>query len=327
MTSNNGKGGRIMNSEKRSIEEEVYNNIIDESNNNNKETQEAIVNSSLTAYLKEIGSIPLLSVDEEIDLATKIKNGDSEAKKQLVEHNLRLVVSIAKKFKIEGIDMMDIIQEGNSGLLTAVDRFDVDLGYRFSTYATWWIKQRITRYIMNHGRAIRIPVHAFEKLNRIKQVTKELNQELYREPTAEEIAKKLNISVDKVEEIISLTSPIGSLDAPVPGVEDDESTIGDFIANETSESPDEKYTNKELREKINMILNSVQADGKPKFSDREKEVIYKRFGFVDGKCYTLEEIGSELGITRERIRQIEKKALDKLRKPSSTMLLKDFVKQ
>ena len=314
-----------MNSEKRSIEEEVYNNIIDESNENNKEAQAVITNSSLAAYLKEIGSIPLLSVDEEIDLATKVKNGDSEAKKQLVEHNLRLVVSIAKKFKLEGIDMMDLIQEGNGGLISAADKFDVDLGYRFSTYATWWIKQRITRYIMNHGRTIRIPVHAFEQLNRIKQAKKELNQELYREPTSEEVAKKLGISADKVEEILTLTSSIGSLDAPVPGVEDDESTIGDFIANETSDSPEEKYANKELREKIDMILNSVQSDGKPKFSDREKEIIYKRFGFADGKRHTLEEIGSELGITRERIRQIEKKALNKFRRPSSVMLLKDFV--
>lgn len=284
------------------------------------------VSPTLASYLKEIGNIPLLKPDEEIELALRIKDGDSEAKNELIEHNLRLVVSIAKHYKISGLEMMDIIQEGNKGLMTAVDKFDVEKGFKFSTYATWWIKQSVLRYIMNNKRTIRVPVHAMESYNKINRARKELIQELFREPTTAEVAERAGMTEEKVTQIIALTSEMVSLDAPVSTGDGDEDTvIGEFVSDETLTAPDEAYANKELRTKIDYVLNSVDTSGKERFSDREKKIIYMRYGFEDGKPHTLEEIGEVMGVTRERIRQIEAKALKKLRRPSSTIILKDFL--
>lgn len=283
------------------------------------------IDEIFSIYLKDIGKIPLLTHEQEIETAKKIKEGNEEAKQLMINSNLRLVVNIAKHYRVNGIDPMDLVQEGNQGLITAVDRYDVDKGYKFSTYATWWIKQAITRYIMNNGRTIRIPVHAVETYNKIEKCRKKLEQELYREPTVAEIAEHLHMKEDKVTQIINTMSDIRSLDAPINSDEDgDESTLGEFVSTDTWLSPEEQYDNTELHEVIMGILNEKKVDGNDRFNSREKEVIMRRFGFY-GRTYTLEEVGQEMGVTRERIRQIESKVLKKLRMPNTSKKLEPFL--
>ena len=283
------------------------------------------IDEIFSIYLKDIGKIPLLTPEQEIETAKKIKEGNEEAKQLMINSNLRLVVNIAKHYRVNGIDPMDLVQEGNQGLITAVDRYDVDKGYKFSTYATWWIKQAITRYIMNNGRTIRIPVHAVETYNKIEKCRKKLEQELYREPTVAEIAEHLHMEEDKVTQIINTMSDIRSLDAPINSDEDgDESTLGEFVSTDTWLSPEEQYDNTELHEVIMGILNEKKVDGNDRFNSREKEVIMRRFGFY-GRTYTLEEVGQEMGVTRERIRQIESKVLKKLRMPNTSKKLEPFL--
>ena len=283
------------------------------------------IDEIFSLYLKDIGKIPLLTPEQEIETAKKIKEGDKEAKQLMINSNLRLVVNIAKHYKVNGIDPMDLVQEGNQGLITAVDRYDVDKGYRFSTYATWWIKQAITRYIMNNGRTIRIPVHAMESYNKIEKCRKKLEQEIYREPTVAEIAEHLHMEEDKVTQIINTMSDVRSLDAPINSDEDgDESTLGEFVSTDTWLSPEEQYDNIELHKVIMEILNEKKADGTDRFNSREKEVIMRRFGFY-GRTYTLEEVGQQMGVTRERIRQIESKVIKKLRMPTTSKKLEPFL--
>lgn len=283
------------------------------------------IDEIFSIYLKDIGKIPLLTPEQEIETAKKIKEGNEEAKQLMINSNLRLVVNIAKHYRVNGIDPMDLVQEGNQGLITAVDRYDVDKGYKFSTYATWWIKQAITRYIMNNGRTIRIPVHAVETYNKIEKCRKKLEQELYREPTVAEIAEHLHMEEDKVTQIINTMSDIRSLDAPINSDEDGgESTLGEFVSTDTWLSPEEQYDNTELHEVIMGILNEKKVDGNDRFNSREKEVIMRRFGFY-GRTYTLEEVGQEMGVTRERIRQIESKVLKKLRMPNTSKKLEPFL--
>ena len=283
------------------------------------------IDEIFSLYLKDIGKIPLLTPEQEIETAKKIKEGDKEAKQLMINSNLRLVVNIAKHYKVNGIDPMDLVQEGNQGLITAVDRYDVDKGYRFSTYATWWIKQAITRYIMNNGRTIRIPVHAMESYNKIEKCRKKLEQEIYREPTVAEIAEHLHMEEDKVTQIINTMSDVRSLDAPINSDEDgDESTLGEFVSPDTWLSPEEQYDNIELHKVIREILNEKKADGTDRFNSREKEVIMRRFGFY-GRTYTLEEVGQQMGVTRERIRQIESKVIKKLRMPTTSKKLEPFL--
>ena len=283
------------------------------------------IDEIFSLYLKDIGKIPLLTPEQEIETAKKIKEGDKEAKQLMINSNLRLVVNIAKHYKVNGIDPMDLVQEGNQGLITAVDRYDVDKGYRFSTYATWWIKQAITRYIMNNGRTIRIPVHAMESYNKIEKCRKKLEQEIYREPTVAEIAEHLHMEEDKVTQIINTMSDVRSLDAPINSDEDgDESTLGENVSTDTWLSPEEQYDNIELHKVIMEILNEKKADGTDRFNSREKEVIMRRFGFY-GRTYTLEEVGQQMGVTRERIRQIESKVIKKLRMPTTSKKLEPFL--
>lgn len=283
------------------------------------------IDEIFSLYLKDIGKIPLLTPEQEIETAKKIKEGDKEAKQLMINSNLRLVVNIAKHYKVNGVDPMDLVQEGNQGLITAVERYDVDKGYRFSTYATWWIKQAITRYIMNNGRTIRIPVHAMETYSKIEKCRKKLEQEMYREPTVAEIAEHLHMEEDKVTQIMNTISDIRSLDAPINSDEDgDESTLGEFISTDTWLSPEEQYDNIELHKVIMEILNEKKADGNDRFDSREKEVIMRRFGFY-GRTYTLEEVGKQMGVTRERIRQIESKVIKKLRMPNTSKKLEPFL--
>lgn len=283
------------------------------------------IDEIFSIYLKDIGKIPLLTPEQEIETAKKVKEGDKEAKQLMINSNLRLVVNIAKHYKVNGVDPMDLVQEGNQGLITAVERYDVDKGYRFSTYATWWIKQAITRYIMNNSRTIRIPVHAMETYSKIEKCRKKLEQEIYREPTVTEIAEHLHMEEDKVTQIINTMSDIRSLDAPINSDEDgDESTLGEFVSTDTWLSPEEQYYNTELHEVIMGILNEKKVDGNDRFNSREKEVIMRRFGFY-GRTYTLEEVGQQMGVTRERIRQIESKVLKKLRMPNTSKKLEPFL--
>ena len=283
------------------------------------------IDEIFSIYLKDIGKIPLLTHEQEIETAKKIKEGNEEAKQLMINSNLRLVVNIAKHYRVNGIDPMDLVQEGNQGLITAVDRYDVDKGYKFSTYATWWIKQAITRYIMNNGRTIRIPVHAVETYNKIGKCRNKLEQELYREPTVAEIAEHLHMEEDKVTQIINTMSDIRSLDAPINSDEDgDKSTLGEVVSTDTWLSPEEQYDNTELHEVIMGILNEKKVDGNDRFNSREKEVIMRRFGFY-GRTYTLEEVGQEIGVTRERIRQIESKVIKKLRMPNTSKKLEPFL--
>ena len=266
-------------------------------------------------YLKEIGKIPLLTADEEIELAKRMEKGDPEAKKRLAESNLRLVVSIAKRYTGRGMQFLDLIQEGNLGLIKAVEKFDYKKGYKFSTYATWWIRQAITRGIADTGRTIRVPVHMVETINKTLRMTRTLLQELGREPTPEEVADRLNVPVSRVREVLKISRDPVSLDTPIG--EEDDSHLGDFIEDDSALSPADSAAFSMLREELNTALESL--------TDRERQVVELRFGLRDGRARTLEEVGREFNVTRERIRQIEAKALRKLRHPSRSRKLKDYL--
>ncbi|MDY3765228.1 MAG: RNA polymerase sigma factor RpoD [Lachnospiraceae bacterium] len=266
-------------------------------------------------YLKEIGNVPLLTTEQEVELAKRVENGDEEAKKALTEANLRLVVSIAKKYVGRGMPFLDLIQEGNMGLMKAVDKFDYTKGYKFSTYATWWIRQAITRGIADTGRTIRVPVHMVETINKTLRMTRTLLQELGREPTAEEVAERLNVPVARVREVLKISRDPVSLDTPIG--EEDDSHLGDFIEDDSALSPADSAAFSMLKEELGAALESL--------TERERQVVRLRFGLEDGRARTLEEVGKEFNVTRERIRQIEAKALRKLRHPSRSKRLKDFL--
>ena len=273
------------------------------------------INDPVRMYLKEIGRINLLTSDEEFEYAKRAEEGDEEAKRMLAESNLRLVVSIAKRYVGRGMLFLDLIQEGNIGLMKAVDKFDPTKGYNFSTYATWWIRQAITRAIADQARTIRVPVHMVETINKLARVQRQLTQELNREPTDEEIAKKLGITVDKVREVYKISQDPVSLETPIG--EEDDSHLGDFIRDERTMGPEEYATVEMLKEELKGVLSTL--------TEREEKVLRLRFGLDDGQCRTLEEVGQIFGVTRERIRQIEAKALRKLRHPSRSRKLKDFL--
>ncbi len=273
------------------------------------------INDPVRMYLKEIGRINLLTTDEEFEYAKLAEQGDEYAKKMLAESNLRLVVSIAKRYVGRGMLFLDLIQEGNIGLMKAVDKFDPSKGYKFSTYATWWIRQAITRAIADQARTIRVPVHMVETINKLARVQRQLTQELNREPTEEELAKKLGVTVDKVREVYKISQDPVSLETPIG--EEDDSHLGDFIKDERTMSPEEYATVEMLKEELANVLLTL--------TDREEKVLRLRFGLDDGQCRTLEEVGQIFGVTRERIRQIEAKALRKLRHPSRSRKLKDFL--
>lgn len=273
------------------------------------------VDDPVRMYLKEIGKVPLLSADEEILLAQKMEAGDEEAKKKLCEANLRLVVSIAKRYVGRGMVFLDLIQEGNLGLIKAVDKFDYRKGYKFSTYATWWIRQAITRFIADQARTIRIPVHMVETINKLIRVSRQLLQTYGREPTPEEIAKEMGISVDKVREIQKIAQEPVSLETPIG--EEEDSHLGDFIPDDDVPAPAEAAAFSMLKEQLVEVLDTL--------TEREQKVLKLRFGLEDGRSRTLEEVGKEFDVTRERIRQIEAKALRKLRHPSRSKKLKDYL--
>ena len=266
-------------------------------------------------YLKEIGKVPLLTAEEEIELAKRMEEGDEEAKKRLAEANLRLVVSIAKRYVGRGMLFLDLIQEGNLGLIKAVEKFDYRKGFKFSTYATWWIRQAITRAIADQARTIRIPVHMVETINKLVRVSRQLLQELGREPTPEEIAEKMDIPVERVREIIKISQEPVSLETPIG--EEEDSHLGDFIQDDNVPVPDEAAAFTLLREQLDEVLGTL--------TEREQKVLRLRFGLKDGRARTLEEVGKEFNVTRERIRQIEAKALRKLRHPSRSRKLKDYL--
>lgn len=266
-------------------------------------------------YLKEIGKVPLLTGAEERELAIRMEQGDEEAKKKLCESNLRLVVSIAKRYLNRGLSFLDLIQEGNLGLIKAVDKFDYTKGYKFSTYATWWIRQAITRSIADQARTIRIPVHMVETINKLIRISRQLLQELGREPTSEEIAKEMGITVEKVREIKKISQDPVSLETPIG--EEEDSHLGDFIPDDDAPAPVEAAAYSMLKEQLMEVLDTL--------SDREKKVLMLRFGLEDGRPRTLEEVGKEFNVTRERIRQIEAKALRKLRHPSRSKKLRDYL--
>lgn len=265
-------------------------------------------------YLKEIGSYPLLSIDEEIELAKKIEQGDEDAKQTLAESNLRLVVSIAKRYVGRGLSFLDLIQEGNLGLIKAVEKFDYTKGYKFSTYATWWIRQAITRSIADQSRTIRIPVHMSEVINKTYRVSRSLLQELGREPTEQELSEAMKLPVEKIREILKVSADPISLDTPIG--EEDDSHLGDFIKDDTIVGPEDAAAYSVLQDQISKLLDTL--------TEREQRVLILRFGLKDGRTRTLEEVGKEFNVTRERIRQIEAKALRKLRHPSRARMLKGY---
>ena len=273
------------------------------------------IDDPVRMYLKEIGKVPLLSANEEVDIARRMAEGDPEAKQQLAEANLRLVVSIAKRYVGRGMLFLDLIQEGNLGLIKAVEKFDYRKGYKFSTYATWWIRQSITRAIADQARTIRIPVHMVETINKLIRVNRQLVQEYGRDPRPDEIAREMGVSEDKVREIIKIAQEPVSLETPIG--EEEDSHLGDFIEDQDAPAPAEAVAVTLLKEQLMDVLNSLTA--------REAKVLRLRYGLDDGKARTLEEVGKEFNVTRERIRQIEAKALRKLRHPSRSKRLKDFL--
>lgn len=286
------------------IEEPVQNYVADD-----------VADDSVRLYLREIGKIPLLKAEEEVELAKKIQKGDKTAKDKMAEANMRLVVSIAKKYIGRGLDLLDLIQEGNSGLLRAVEKFDHTKGYKFSTYATWWIRQAITRAIADQARTIRIPVHMVETINKLIRTQRRLQQELGREPTGEELASEMEMDIEKINHILKIKQDIVSLEAPVG--EEEDSKLADFIEDEDSVSPEDAATYQLLKTHVNTMLELL--------TPREQKILKMRFGLEDGRSHTLEEVGQEFGVTRERIRQIEAKALSKLRKHRESKRLKDYL--
>ena len=278
-----------------------------------------ISDDSVRMYLREIGKIPLLTFEEETELAKRSLEGDRKAKDRMAEANMRLVVSIAKRYSGRGLDLLDLIQEGNTGLLRAVDKFDPEKGFKFSTYATWWIRQAITRAIADQARTIRIPVHMVETINKLMRTQRCMTQELNREPTDEELAKELDMDIEKIQYITKIKQDITSLDAGIGRDSDDgeDSTLGDFIEDEDSASPEESAATQLLKEQVREVLSSL--------SDREQKIIEMRFGLNGTKSHTLEEVGLEFAVTRERIRQIEAKALIKLRKHKDSKKLHEYL--
>ncbi len=279
------------------------------------ESKDMSVNDNVRMYLKEIGKISLLTLEEEQELSKKVAEGDEKAKKRLAESNLRLVVSIAKRYVGRGLLFLDLIQEGNIGLMKAVEKFDYDKGYKFSTYATWWIRQAITRALADQARTIRVPVHMVETINKMARIERQMTLELNREPTDQELSKKMGLSVDKIAEIRKISQDPVSLETPIG--EEDDSHLGDFLADERTMSPEEFATYEILKDELREVLDTLTV--------REKEVLELRFGLFDGSSHTLEEVGKQFKVTRERIRQIEAKALRKLRHPSRAKKLKDFL--
>ena len=270
---------------------------------------------SLRMYLHEITRVPLLSAQREYEIARRVERGDRDARNQLIEANLRLVVSIARRYIGQGLSLEDLIGEGNIGLIRAVTKFDVNKGFRFSTYATWWIKQSITRALLEGTRSVRLPVYIMEEVMRVKRMTRQLYQELGREPTMEQIGERLDISGDRVGELLVWAEKVFSLDAPLS--EDDESSLGDMIEDQNAQGPLELTDRSLLRQEVRRALNNL--------NQREREVIELRFGLLDDHDYTLEEVGRKLKVTRERVRQIEERAIRKLRHPQSSRLLKDYL--
>ena len=283
------------------------------------ENVDAFADDSVRLYLREIGKIPLLTPEEEADLAQRIVKGDKKAKDKMVEANMRLVVSIAKRYGGRGLDFLDLIQEGNTGLLRAVDKFDPSKGFKFSTYATWWVRQAITRAIADQARTIRIPVHMVETINKVLRTTRKLTTELNREPTNEEIAAALDMEPDKIDYVMRIKQDIASLDASISREGDDEeSVLGDFVEDEERDSPEDSAANQILKEHLSEIIATL--------TDREQKIIRLRFGIGGGRPHTLEEVGAEFDVTRERIRQIEAKALNKLRKNKDTKKLHEYLR-
>lgn len=305
------------------IEGPVIDDLVDEEELgeeelNNNQYFDDISDDSVRLYLREIGKIPLLNSEEELALAQKVVAGDKKAKDKMAEANMRLVVSIAKRYSGRGLDFLDLIQEGNTGLLRAVEKFDPDKGFKFSTYATWWIRQAITRAIADQARTIRIPVHMVETINKLLRTQRRMTQELNREPTIEELAKELEMEPEKVEYVIKIKQDITSLDAGVGrDGEDEDSVLADFIEDEDTVTPEESATNQLLKEQVQSVLSTL--------SEREQKIIKMRFGLENGKSHTLEEVGQEFAVTRERIRQIEAKALAKLRKHKDAKKLHEYL--
>ncbi len=303
----------------RGIEVREPKRLLDLPNPNEKvkpTEQSEISDDSVRMYLREIGRIPLLTTEEEIRLAKRMEQGDITAKKRLIEANLRLVVSIAKKYIGRGLTLLDLIQEGNTGLLRAVEKFDYHKGYKFSTYATWWIRQAITRAIADQARTIRIPVHMVETINKLIRVQRQLVQDLGREPLPEEIAAEMGVAVEKVEHILKISQETVSLEAPVG--EEEDSRLGDFLEDKVSLSPEENAIYELLRGHVTEFLQYLNP--------REQKILKMRFGLEDGRTHTLEEVGQEFGVTRERIRQIEAKALQRLKKHEEAHKLRDYLK-
>ena len=291
---------------------------LDEETLNNGQYLDDISDDSVRLYLREIGKIPLLNSEEELALAQKVVAGDKRAKDKMAEANMRLVVSIAKRYSGRGLDFLDLIQEGNTGLLRAVEKFDPDKGFKFSTYATWWIRQAITRAIADQARVIRIPVHMVETINKLLRTQRRMTQELNREPTIEELSKELEMEPEKIEYVMKIKQDIHSLDAGVGRDGDEEdSVLGDFIEDEDGATPEESASGQLLKEQVQAVLSTL--------SDREQKIVKMRFGLDGGKSHTLEEVGQEFAVTRERIRQIEAKALAKLRKHKDSKKLHEYL--
>lgn len=306
------------------VDEPSFDDLVDEEDTdeevlNNNQYLDDISDDSVRLHLREIGKIPLLTTEEETELAKRVMEGDSKAKDKMAEANMRLVVSIAKRYSGRGLDFLDLIQEGHTGLLRAVEKFDPDKGFKFSTYATWWIRQAITRAIADQARTIRIPVHMVETINKLLRTQRRMTQELNREPTMEELAKELDLDIDKVEYVMKIKQDISSLDAGI-GRDDgeDDSTLSDFIEDEDTATPEESASAQLLKEQVQQALSTL--------SDRERRIISMRFGIDGGKSHTLEEVGQEFAVTRERIRQIEAKALLKLRKHKDAKKLLEYLK-